>query len=238
MRNSSRMSELIAALGDEDTGLAELAEAELRDYGHKIVEPLLEAMPGFGNFGIVSAVELLEEFGDERAGPILISLLESDERVVREWVADALGTLGIRGAIDPLKLTYERAKARGTPLHWTEPTALRRALTKLGAREEVIPPSVERLRRIDSTTGRYWEWEHADEVVDALADADQAIVLVQIWEGPGGMRVRAHGGEPDWSLPWRALVQQTRRAAKSVLSGSDAPPDAVVTLEWMKENDM
>jgi hypothetical protein len=241
MSDDDRMRALIVELDDEDTGLAELAEAELRDdYGPLAVGLLLEAMPRFGNFGLVSAVELLEEFGDERAGPILISLLESDEWVVREWAARALGSLGIRDAIDPLWLAYERVKARRTPLHWTEPAALRRALTRLGARKEIIPPSVERLLRIDSTTGRFWEWEHAEEVVDALAEADQAIVLVQIWEGPGGigMRLPVSGGEPDWALPWRALVRQTRRAAKSVLRNSDAPNDAVVTLEWMKENDI
>jgi HEAT repeat protein len=146
MRDDRRMHDLIAELGNDDTDLAELAEAELRDdYGPLIVDPLLEAMPDFGNFGILCAVELLEEFGDERAGPTLISLLENEEHVVREWAARALGTLGIRDAIDPLKLVYDRVKARRTPLDWTEPGAIWDALTRLGGREEVLPASAERL---------------------------------------------------------------------------------------------
>lgn len=176
------MHDLIAELDDEDTGLAELAEAELRDdYGPLLVDPLLEAMPEFGNFGILSAVELLEEFGDERAGPTLIALLDSEDRVVREWAARALGELGIKDAIDPLKLAYERVKARRTPLHWTEPVTIRDALTSLGGREEVIAASAERLQKSDPIQGRYWERAHADEVIDALADAGQAIVSVQAW---------------------------------------------------------
>jgi hypothetical protein len=157
-------------------------------------------MPEFGSFGILSAVELLGEFGDERAGPTLIALLDSEDHVVREWAAGALGELRINDAIDPLKLAYERVKARRTPLHWTEPLAIRNALTRLGAREEIIPPSVARLRlqRMGPNPRHYWErsWEreHVAEVIDALADAGQAIVTVIAWAAGGGAHIPTQMG--------------------------------------------
>jgi hypothetical protein len=245
MPEERRMHDLIAKLDDEDTGLAELAEAELRDdYGPLVVGPLLEAMPEFGSFGILSAVELLGEFGDERAGPTLIALLGSEEHVVREWTAGALGELRINDAIDPLKLAYERVKARRTPLHWAEPNTIRNALTSLGAREEIIPASVARLRlqRMGPNPRHYWErsWqrEHVAEVIDALADAGQAIVTVIAWAAGGGAHISLPEWEPDWSLPWSALVEQTRRDAKASVMAPDVPHDAVVMLDWMNENDI
>jgi hypothetical protein len=73
-----------------------------------------------------------------------------------------------------------------------------------------------------------------------LAEAGQAIVWVIPWRrwGDSFQSVHPPEWEPDWSLPWSALVEQTRRDANTALSSPGVPHDADVMLRWMDENDM
>ena len=85
-----------------------------------------------------------------------------------------------RSLADPL--LYEDVKRRGTPLDWMEPETLRRALTQLGAREEVVPASVKAVSRSERTLDRCWSAEDLVGVIEALADAGQLVLGFQLWE--------------------------------------------------------
>lgn len=238
--SDSRVRTLIQALNDPDTTTAEEAKAELEAYGGAIEEPLLEAIPTFHTFGILKAIDLLEEFGDERAGSVLIPLLSNDTPTVREWSARALGTLGVRESVHALTEAYEYVKREGTPLHWTEPAAIREALTRLGARREVVPWLAASLRTDVSSVGPAWRIDDVGQVIDALADTNQAIISAMPWTESRGryLWVRTQDWEPDWTLSWPELVEQTRRDSKEAVRRADVSSRAVVTLIWMDEDDL
>jgi hypothetical protein len=231
---------LIEALNDPDTTVAEEAKAELEGFGAAMVGPLLEAIPAFDAFATLLAIELLEEFGNERAGGVLIPLLSSENRGVREWAARAVGVLSVRESVDALTGAYEQVKREGTPLHWTEPIAIREALTRLGARREVVPPLVAALMRDVPSVGPAWWIEDVGDAIDALADANQAVVSTLPWAASGDryLWVRTQTWEPDWTLLWAQLVEQTRQDSKDAIRRSNASADTVVTLIWMNADDL
>src|SRR5882672_1087056 len=137
--DQATIAELVAELNGDDTNRAEEAQAALERYGSAVLAPLMESAPGFDRFGQLCAIELFQRIGDRRAASVLIPMLRSDHDTVREWAGGALGDLDVREAVPELHAAYGRTKDRGTPPDWTEPQAIRDALTKLGAREDVVP---------------------------------------------------------------------------------------------------
>lgn len=93
------IQELVALLNSHDTTEAEGAEAALKPYGAAILPPLLEAVPGFGRFGQLCVIELMQDAGDPRAPTVLIPMLRSEHDTVRERAATALGDLQIEDAV-------------------------------------------------------------------------------------------------------------------------------------------
>lgn len=166
-------------------------------------------------------------------------MLDSENHVVREWAAGALGKLRVEKAVPKLRDAYENAKRRGTPLDWTEPGALRTALTELGARREVVPARVDALSRSEGLLRRCWPAEHLIEVINSLAEADQLILWFQYWERVEGTHRRsdAPGWELEWSLGWGDLVESTRTKAVDAARRAGTPANTVATLSWMNEAD-
>jgi hypothetical protein len=76
--------ELVALLNSHDTSEAEEAEAALKPYGAAILPPLFEAVPSFGRFGQLCAIELMQDACDPRAATVLIPMLRSEHDTVRE----------------------------------------------------------------------------------------------------------------------------------------------------------
>jgi len=231
--------ELVALLDSSDTNEAEEAEAALRRYGAAVVPALLEAVPSFGRFGQLCAIELLHDAGDPRAATVLIPMLRSEHDTVREWAASALGDLHIEAAVPELRRAYEEVKVRGTPLDWTEPEALRRALTQLGEREEVVPSRVNALSRSERKLERCWAAEDLVAVIDALADDDQLVLWFQLWERWRDTHTwrETPSWELDWSLSWRDLVEGARRDALEAARQAGTPTNTVATVSWMNEHD-
>jgi HEAT repeats len=240
MRNGDKeILDLVSLLNSEDTSEAQEAQDELELYGPAILDQLLEATPRLGAYGQLCAIELLEGLGDRRAATVLIPMLDSENDVVREWAARALGELGIKEAVPRLREAYEAVQRRGKPLDWTEPGALRTALTQLGARREVVPARVDALGQSERSLGRCWPVEHLIEVIDSLADADQLVLWFQYWERVEGTHRRRDtpGWDLEWSLGWGDLVESTRTKAVDAARRAGTPSNTVATLSWMNEAD-
>lgn len=230
MRNGGkRILDLVALLNSEDTSEAQEAQDELELYGPVILDPLLEATPRLGAYGQLCAIELLDELGDRRAATVLILMLDSENDVVREWAANALGKLRVEEAIPKLREAYENVQRRGKPLDWTEPEALRTALTQLGARREVVPARVDALGRSEGLLGRCWPVEHLIDVINSLADADQLVLWFQYWERVEETHRRRDtpGWELDWSLRWGDLVESARENAVDAARRAGTPANTV-----------
>lgn len=233
---------LIADLDSEDHNIAEEAEASLRDIGPAIVDPLLAAAPSFDRFGQLCAIELLNDLGDPSAGSFLISMLTSHHDTVRDWAAGALGRLGVVEAVAPLRDAYDATKRRGTPLDWTEPSNIRRALTELGGRDEVVPTNVGALAVDDRSMGRAWLPADLIEVLDALSGADQLVLSFMGWAPWRDSRTALLDegwslGDIDWAGSWSTLVDDAHMHAVAAPQQAAIPPDAVVTISWMADSD-
>jgi len=230
---------LVTLLNSDDTNEAEEAQAVLQPYGAAIVLPLLEAVPRFGRFGQLCAIELLRDAGDPRAAAVLIPMLRSEHDTVREWAASAIGAIHIENAVPELRRAYEDVKRRRTPLDWTEPEALRCSLTQLGARDEVIPARVDALSRRERNFGRCWAAEDLVAVINALADANQLVLWFQFWERWRDTHTwrETPSWELDWSLAWSELVEAARRDALEGARQAGTPDNTVATISWMNEHD-
>ncbi|MEV0073399.1 MULTISPECIES: HEAT repeat domain-containing protein [unclassified Amycolatopsis] len=78
-----------------------------------VVAPLLLALPNFGSFAQLCAIEIFQQLQDTRAIGALIDLLAGDNSTVREWAAGALADLRATGAVPALRRAWETSKARG-----------------------------------------------------------------------------------------------------------------------------
>lgn len=232
---------LLAVMDGDDLNEAEEAMWSLKAHGADALEPLLEAAPRMGRFGQLSAIELLEEIGDTRAGEVLVPMLQSEHDTVRDWAAGAIGRLRVEPAVPQLKRAYAETRRRGTPPDWTEPVSIRHALTALGARREVTPDRVRELRQANAEFGACWRPSDLPELIEELARARQ-LVLYSMWWQPYGESwswLQSPSWELDWSLPLDALVEAARAAALDALSRAAAPPaGTVATLEWIDEADL
>lgn len=231
----------IRALDDEDTNFAEEAQAILERYPDGVLEPLLREAPGFGRFGRLCAIELFTHLQAREAEPVLIGMLEDEDTTVRDWAAGALAELGSPAAVPALQRAYDRWRASGEPPDWTEPLNIRRALTALGARVEVIPDRAATLARSDDSIDQYWLIADAEEVVNALADADQVVTGISAYKwSEVGWRLVFEASptyELDYSLPWERLVESAREEA--LTAPELAPgPDLIVTVNWIARADL
>lgn len=224
---------------DRRDGGAEEAEASLQAMGPVVVEPLLERLHALTAFGRRCAVDVLREIGDTRAGPALTELLADEDEVVREWAAQAVGELGVTGAVPELKRLYDETKVRGVPPDWTLPVSARRALTRLGARDEVTPATVAELAERDEALGRSWLPARLPEVVSELAAASQVVLYFQYWKPLNGTHtaVDTPSWEIDWSRPWPDLVERARQGALDAIRRAGTPRGTLATMEWIAETD-
>jgi len=237
--DAEAIRELIAALDGEDTTAAEDAQTSLESFGAEVLDPLMSAVPEFGPFGQLCAIELFQHIGEPRAGAVLIPMLRSEEDTVREWSAQALASLGVVEAVPDLRRAYAATKRRATPPDWTEPESIRIALTELGDREEVVPARVAHLARSEGDLGRCWAVKDLAEVIACLADAGQLILYFQYWERWRGSHTwkDTPGWELDWSLPWPELVASARTAALEAARAAGTPRKTFATVSWMAEAD-
>ena len=232
---------LIGALDEEDTNFAEEAQEILGRFPHGVLEPLLREAPGFGRFGSLCAIELFTHLEAREAEPVLVGMLENDDTTVRDWAAGALAELGSARAIPDLERAYDRWRESGEPPDWTEPLNVRRALTALGARVEVIPERAAALARPDDLIGQHWRIADVEDVVNALSDADQVVTGVSAFEpSEHGFRLVFEASptyELDYSLPWERLVETAREEA--LKAPRSAPgPDLIVTVDWIDKADL
>jgi hypothetical protein len=236
------LDDLVAQLDGDDHNAAEEAEWALKEQGSRALELLLDRAPSFGRFGKLCAIEIFEHVGDPRASAVLIPMLRDEDETVRGWAARALGDLRVREAVEPLRAAYRAVKARGTPLDWSEPDAIRWALTALGARADVVPPLVAARARTVDPIGQAWSVADLVAVIEELTAAQQRILSVGVYTrnaGAYGWRVDVDVEWPelDLSLPWPQSVAEAREAALGVATHPRVPDDAYATVSWIDRGD-
>ncbi len=236
---ASRIASLINELNEPTEGQAEEAQAELTSLGEVVVDPLIRHLEELSALGQLCAIEIFEALEAREAGPSLRKLLDSENETVREWAAHALGRFGTVDAVPQLEQLLSASRQRGTPPDWTEPVAIRRALTKLGARRKVIPLRL--ADRIVETT----DLEHAvpgewlEHALTALKEAEQVVLYFQRW-GPWQDTwswIDGSGWELDWTSSWKTLVSDSHRQASEAARTQARQETAIVTIEWMAEAD-
>lgn len=219
------------------------ARAELIHIGRPAVPVIVDGLMSLGRFGRLTAIEVFEAVGDVRCGPALTGLLVSEDSTEREWAATALADLGIRDAVGPLRDAYRACVRRATPPDLSEPVALRAALTGLGARQPVLPASMEGLRATTPPAiGPAWPAVHCDALVNALAGLEQVVLHTAFWTADGDAVHLVHGPRLDWDLdwtsPWPELVESAREWALLEASDTPAGENIVVTAEWIDRTDL
>jgi HEAT repeats len=244
---SRRVEQLVTELDDANTNDAEEAQFELmEDFGAEALEPLLRAAPRFGDFGRLCAIEVFEAIGDRRAAPVLIPWLRSDNHVVRDWAAGALGRLGAADAVPDLLEAWAATKRRGTPPDWSEPVAIRHALVALGARMVIVPSAALELEIPEPPWEHAWPAESMEKVFRLLAAADQVILYFQYWQRQQKLDPRSWYGiteagasiDLNYALPWERLVAAALGQAMDALEKQQVPAHTVGTIEWIDQTDL
>jgi hypothetical protein len=235
------VTDLIAALDSADAGEAEEAQALLKAKGQRedVLLALIAAIPGFGASGQLCGIEVFISIGDSRAGGTLVKMFRSEDETVREWAANAVSELQVRGAVPELRHAYEQVKQRGTPLDWTEPEAIRNALTALGARPIVLPSRVATLAREEGQFSRCWDAGDLHEVLRELVNADQLILCFQYWAPWRDTYTwkSAPGWDLPWDLPWSELVSASGAAALHSARLAEPATGVLATVSWMDQSD-
>ncbi|WP_330440903.1 HEAT repeat domain-containing protein [Micromonospora sp. NBC_00821] len=228
---------LIRLLDDDSSEIAEDAKAELISIGGDVVQPLAAAVGTLERFGQLSAIEVFEHLGDAAAGPALIDLLSSEHETVREWSALAIAELGLREAVPKLRDAYRRQRGSGDGPDWTEAVAIRHALTVLGARQEVLPPLTASLPTTAGSIQRAWPSARLVDVINDLADHDQAVLYLQLWAVTDGRTFwndHERLDKPlDFGKPWQQVVEDARESALIEAAFVVARPNLFATVEWI-----
>lgn len=254
----------VRELDSDSTGEAEDAQYALIRLGPRVLDQLIAAVPGTGAFGQLCAIEVFNALKDPRPGEVLTDLLDSPDHVVRQWAAESLGELGIRAAVPRLSALYASLLTSGAdPLDY-EGEAVRRALTELGGRREVLPACAASLARRYGALqgGRAWPSPALAEATLDLAAHGQAVYGFGPWRIDGGGRAaRSVSGidwasEVDWGAPWPEVVAACREwallAAEAAVSGpgpgsgprpgslSDSRPGSVLVarIDWVDASDL
>ena len=254
LSENSDLDELLRGLQHPWSDVAQDAQDWLvRKYGAAAIPQVLSLMPQLNVFSKRCAVELIQHCRREEVqaildppvGEALIPFLEDDDPVVREWVADALGWLRERAAVPAIERARERAAKAGVELDWTEAMSYRRALSDLGARQPVEPPLVEKRKLVEPNGWECWPCLDLDKSIEALADAEQAVLFFQVWKRgrlrPEGREYFAVHDAPTYALdlhrPWGDLVRESRQMAVVAARAIKKPKRHVATIEWIQESD-
>ncbi|MEW9527399.1 HEAT repeat domain-containing protein [Microbispora sp. NPDC049125] len=235
------IARLIGLLDHDSVESAEDAKAKLMWIGVDVIQPLMSAVPFLHRYGQLSAIEIFEQLGDPRAVPVLIDLLDCEHETVREWSALALAKLNVRTAAPALQAAYQRLRTRGTPPDFSEAVALRGVLTEFGARRAVMPPLTASLRVSISTLDAAWPVTRLEEVINDLAEHDQAVLYFQLWTtGDSGTYWTSHETlhwEFDSHAPWPRTVATARDAALLEAAFITIRENLFATVEWIDESD-
>jgi hypothetical protein len=239
---AGEITRLIGLLDDDSTEIAEDAKAELISIGVEVVPALAAAVGSLERYGQLSVIEVFEHLGDTAAGPALIDLLASEHDTVRDWAAQAIAELGVREAVPMLQVAYQRQRASGDGPDWTEAVAIRHALTVLGARREVLPPLTASSRTTAGSIQRAWPATRLVEVVNDLADHDQAVLYFKLWAVIDGSAYWNGHDRLDQALdlakPWRQVVAEARESALIEAAFVVARPNLFATVEWIDRADV
>ncbi|MCP2324148.1 hypothetical protein HDA40_002655 [Hamadaea flava] len=248
-----RILELIGQLDDDSTDVAEGAKHGLMAIGLDVIDPLIDALPESEFYGQLSAIEVFEYFGDVRAAGVLTELLSSESSTVREWAAWALVDIGSQETVAALQDAYNRFRASGDDPDFTEAVALRRSLTRLGGRQEVLPPLTGSLCQSVGILDRVWPSARLAEVIDELAACNQVVLYLMLWtvtdrgifmlwtvtdRGIFGSGHESSGWCHDRSLGWPDLVASARDAAVLELAFTRIGDNVYATLEWIDQSDL
>lgn len=237
------LARLIAELDGLTDGDPADAEAGLTALGAAAMPALLSALPGMGRRGKLGGIDVIDALQYREAGPALTALLRDEDETVREWAAGALGRLGYAPAVPELLALRQRLLIEQVPLDWTQPVAVRGALTALGQRRVVVPAAL-RATVESRATGQVWPAAQLEDLLSALAAADQVVLYFQVWRrherfGLTGQPHEASGWQLTTAGDWSDQVQQAYEAA--LLEASDLPPDRgdlVVSIEWIAASDV
>ncbi|MFK0010729.1 HEAT repeat domain-containing protein [Streptomyces sp. NPDC091027] len=227
---------------DGESGESYDARAELIHLGSAATPAILDALPSLGGFGQLTAIEVFEKVADPRCGPALITLLDGDNPIVRQWAATALASLGAEDAVEPPRRAYRACLERQTPPDDCEPVAIRWALTDLGARRAVVPSLTARLQAGTGPEIPGWPSARFAEIIDDLADHAQVILYSPFWRVDAGSTYGVSGPgldwELDWTAPWEHLVEESR--AWSLLEATEAPvaDNVFVAPTWIDRTDL
>lgn len=236
---AERVAFLLDELDEPPKGRADEATAELIASGELVLERLLIRVETLGRLGQLCAIEIIEALSATLAIPALRNLLASEHDTVREWAARALGELGAQEAVPELAMLMTESRRRGTPPGWTEPVAIRHALTKLGARDAVIPSGLAASIIKDKRLTQPLPDSYLEEALSALGDAEQVVLYYQRWRPSRDTWIWTDGQswELDWSSHWPALVAESRQLATEAARSRTPDDSAVVTIEWMSKAD-
>lgn len=221
------------------------AQAELIRRGREadVVGPLVRALPGLSRYGRLCAVEVFGALPDPRADQPLIELLGSEDDTVREWAAIELADRSVHDAVPALRRALDASKSRNDSPDWTEPVALRSALTALGAKHPVVPPRTAELRVTTPFGSPAWPSQRLAEVLDDLAAHHQVTLYFQLWRraATGQFHWTAHPTEDtalDFGKPWPDLVLDAHRRASAEASRVRPDEQVLVTIEWISQTDV
>lgn len=239
----SVIAQRVSDLDSDSSEAADDAQYALIGMGPQVLEQLIAAAPGLGSYGQLCAIEVFTALGDPRPGDVLTGMLDSDNSVVRQWAAEALGELEIQSAVPRLLQAYENFRRSGEHPDDSEGEALRWALTELGAREVVLPPQAAGLLRPVDGLGLAWQAAHLAEVIEDLADHGQAVLHFQIWqvEDNGGV-FAGRGPGIEWDVdrdkPWPLIVAECKEWALLAAEAAGTAPDLVATISWIDSADL
>jgi hypothetical protein len=236
------ISTLISSLDAPSADIAEDAKRALIAHGAAVIPQLAAALPGLDRFGKLSAIEVFEACGNRQAGPALMGLLSDGDTTVREWAANALGTLGYAEAGPVLARLNARLLRELVRPDYSEPVAVRSVLTLFGLRRRVTPDLTRTLAR-DTGHGQAWPVARLPEVLRDLADHDQVVLYFMIWRvGDHGQLYWTQHERVGWafdrSLPWSENVVGARDAALLEAGFVHDTGDLVAMIEWIDEGDV
>lgn len=247
MSQNASIPALLRELNSDDTQVAEEAQHSLQELGRPTLEPVLGALSGLGVFGQRCALDLLtswppallQEAGGLSVETAVVPLLASEDAVVREWAADTLCHADARNALPSLRSALDRAKEAGVRPDWTEAVSLRRALTVLGDRQEVLPGLLAYSMKQDEKLERYWPASSLGELIESLAGEKQVLLYHQAWQPhrDSFLWLDSPSFDLDMTGLWDQVVERARFAALQAIEKWDVPKEVVVTLEWIGERD-
>jgi hypothetical protein len=240
-----RISKLIQVLDGPSQTAADEAHEELSEHASVAVPILRKKLASMTPAGQREAIELIEEAGDHDSCDELVVLLGSDDDMVVYASAQALGTLGCKGAVTALRDAYAHALGKGTPPGWAAPVAIRGALTQLGARTPVVPSRTAELRTSIEPFVAWpepfvdaWPSEQLVDVIRDLAAHGQVLLYFQVWKSHAGKLYLEESGdwEVDHSQAWMEVVRAAEAGA--LAAAGPVPPGRYVTIEWISEDDL